>query len=540
MIAVRPFFCGPLAFLAAGVFIFAGCASEPTTPRVGFTKLAINGQPVRMVLDTGAGSTVLYSSAANRLGLSFMPPQYDVVAGAFEVVTGLSEPARVTAGAQDFTARLPVLAMSSSARHLAAGTSEDGVIGWPEIRDNILVFDPIHRTVRSVEELPGETSGWLKLRVWSHGTLLLETPLADGNTGTILVDTGAPQGVQLAPAQWQAARDAEPGAPSTVANHSTWSIGSFSAQAMWAAEVKLGKLVLTDLPVENMPAAEVDWLSKAAPGSEVVGVIGLEALSRMDLVVDGKNGFAYLRPYLGNELPAETGNWSLSENVHLNCDSLLVRSGIDECSSKNFDAAIADYTQALQVNARNAEAYANRAIARLENGDVAGAMADDSRALELSPNNPDIYACRALARQIHGDFSGALVDYDGVIELSPDDSSSAQLFRQILLRRLGRPPEDFSATVAGWKPGWTKTIGLFVADQLDENTFLAAASVKDAVPVANQQCEAFYYAGIKRLCNGDKEGARDFFRKSVATGVDSYIEYRLAISELSRLNAALQ
>jgi len=343
----------------------------------------------------------------------------------------------------------------------------------------------------------------------------------------------------LTPAQWQETKAVHPEVPSDTVNHSTWSIGSFTAQTLWADEIKLGALILTDVPVENMPAAEAACLNKAIPGDEVAGVIGMGALNRMDLVVDGKNGFAYLRPKLGNKLPSGTENWNIAENVRLNCDSLHVRSGIDHCSRRNFDAASADYTRALELNPKNADAYANRALARLEKGDTAGALADDNRALELNPGNPDVYGVRALARQIQGDFSDALADYDKVIELNPDNSPSVRLFRQTLLRRLGRPTEDFSTTVAEWKGGWTKTVGLFVADRLDEKALLTVAEQKNAVPALSLQCEAFYYIGMKRLFDGDKAGARDFFQKSVATGVRAYTEYQFAAAELARLDTAV-
>jgi tetratricopeptide (TPR) repeat protein len=534
MNTTRLLFRSPVAWLAATAFLFAGCGSQPATPRVVFTKLAINGQPVHMVLDTGAASTVLYSAAANRVDLHFAPSRHDVATGPFEIVAGISEPARVTAGAQSFTARLPVFTLPPSPRLVSSASGEDGVIGWPEVRDNILVFDSAHHTVRSVAQLPEEASGWLKLRVLPHNTLLLETPMSDGKTGAILVDTGAPQGVQLTPAQWREARAAHPEVLSTPVTHSTWSIGSFTAQEMRAEEIRLGALILTDVPVENMPAAEATWLKTAAPGAEVAGVIGLLALTRMDLVVDGENGFAYARP----RPPAGTGNWSVAENVRLSCDNLLVRSGIANCGGRNYDAAIADYTRALEINPKNAEAYANRALAKLEKGDIAGVLADDARALEIDPNSPDVHAGRALARQIHGDFSDALADYDKAIELNPDNSAGARLHRQTLLHRLGRPPEDFSKTVAGWKDGWVKTIGLFLANRLDEKALLAAAEKEDVGPAPGRQCEAFYYIGMKRIFNGDKAGARKFFQKSVATGVREYGEYQLAAAELARLDAA--
>ena len=522
----------------AAAVLLAGCASEPATPRVVFTGLAINGRPVQMMLDTGAASTVLYSTAAKRAGLNFTVPRPAIPAGAFEIVAGMSEPARVTMGSQAFTTRLPVFSVPPS-QALRSRALRDGVIGWPEVRDNILLFDAADSTVLSVAQLPQETSEWLKLKVRPHDTLLLETPLSDGKTGLILVDTGAPQGVQLAPEQWQETRAAHPEAPVNIVNHSTWSTGSFAARAMWANEIKLGALTLTGMPVENMPPSEAAWITKACPGAEVAGVIGLAALNRVDLVVDGENGFAYLRPKRSNGSPLHggAGDWRVAENVRLSCDHLLVRSGIDECSSGNFDAAIADYSRALAINPKNAEAYANRALARLEKGDSAGAASDDTCALEFDPKNPGIYAGRALARQILGAFSGAVSDYDKVIELSAGDSPGARLHRQILLRRLGRPEaEGFAKNVAAWKDGWSKSLGLFVAGQLDEQGLLAAVEKKDGKPALNQQCEAFYYIGMERLFHGDKAGAQEFFQRAVGTGVRGYIEYQFANAELARLN----
>jgi len=524
---------GPLAGLAAACLL-AGCVSRPATPRVVFTELTINGQPVHMMLDTGAASTVLYAKTAKRVGLNFEVPKKDVAPGPFQIVTGMSEPARVTAGGQTFTTRLPVFALPASSHRLSPDTVTDGVIGWPEVRDNILVFDAAHHMVRSVAQLPEGTSGWLKLKVRPYTTLLLETPLPDGKTGSIMVDTGAPQGVQLPLASWTATKADHPGSLVSMLHHTTFSIGAFDAETMRVNEIKLGALTLKNVPVEDMPQAEAAWLNKAAPNDELTGVIGLLALTRMDLVVDGKNGFAYMRP----RPPARTGNWHVAQDVRLNCDSLLVRSGLAACGRRDFDSAVADYNQALEINPNNVDAYANRALAKVEKGDLAGALADFARALALNPNSADIHAGRALVRQIYGDFSGALADYDQVIELKPDDSINARIHRQTLLCRLGFPPGDFSKAVAGWKDNWLKTVGLFLADQLEETALLAAAEGKDAAQAPGRRCEAFYCIGMKRLCNSDSAGAAEFFRKCVATGERRYAEYHFAAAELFRLNAA--
>jgi lipoprotein NlpI len=526
-------FRGFMACLGAAIFLSAGCISQSTKPRVVFTQLSINGCPVHMILDTGAASTVLYSPAAKRAGLAFTSPQQTVVPGTFGVVTTMSDPARVSEGAQMFTTRLPVFTLPPLSRP-PRGPAEDGVIGWPEVRGNILVFDSVHRLVRSVNQIPGYASAWLKLKLLPGSTLLLETPRINGRAQTILVDTGAPQGIQLPPARWKEARIANPRTPSITINHSNWSIGSFAARAFVADEINLGGIVLTDVTVENMPAPEVTWLNKTVPGAAVAGVIGLGALARMDLIVDGENGVAYLQPKPphGGRQPAVSDNWTIAENVRLNCDNLFVRSGIDESSKRDFGGAIADYNHALELNPKNADAYANRALARLEEGDIVGAIADDTRAAELNPTNPDIHAALGFSRQISGDFSGAVAEYDKVIELNPDDSASVRLHRETLLQRLGRPSTDFATTVAGWKDGWLKNIGLFMAGQLDEKELLAAG------PSRNQRCEAFYFIGMKHLLNGDRLGAREFFQESVATGVRQYTEYQFARVESERLEAA--
>lgn len=476
-----------------GGILWAGCAIEHPPIRVDVASVTINGQPVHLVLDTGASSTMIYSTTARRVGLQFEPAQPEAVTGNFEISTSMSEPAAVTVNGQTFTSRIPV--------YKAAGTPrEDGVIGWPEIRDDVLVFDPEKSVVNATNEFARQSGAWTKLRVLRYEALLLETPLAGGKTGVVLIDTGAPQGVQLSSNQWKEFRASHAQGYSTTVRHSSWSTGAFEVQTLQAKAITLGSLTLHDVPVEAMPPAEAAWLAEAAPGDEVVGILGMKALNKINLVVDGRNGFAYATPFTGRsdrgpKAGAVPENWTTGWSLHPNYDSLLLQSAIDYCNRGNFAAAIAEYNHALALDSQN----------------------------------PGAYAGRGFVKQIQGDFPGALEDYDQVINLIPDESIAARLHRQTLLRRLGRPPGDFATTVAAWPDGWIKTIGLFVAGQVPERDLLAEAKTKE------QQCEAFYYAGLARLFRGDNSTARDFFQKSAATEVREYTEYRLALAELSRL-----
>jgi hypothetical protein len=51
-----------------------------------------------------------------------------------------------------------------------------------------------------------------------------------------------------------------------------------------------------------------------------------------------------------------------------------------------------------------------------------------------------------------------------------------------------------------------------------------------------QKCEAYYYAGMKHLFEGDTTKARARFEACIATGISYYLEYEWAEIELDRLN----
>jgi lipoprotein NlpI len=89
------------------------------------------------------------------------------------------------------------------------------------------------------------------------------------------------------------------------------------------------------------------------------------------------------------------------------------------------------------------------------------------------------------------------------------------------------------------KPGqpddWPLQIGLFLSGQLTESNFLEAANGPDLPTSKGQHCEACFYIGSKRLVDGDKMGAVEFFKKCKSTGMTDFEEYQSAVRELFRL-----
>jgi tetratricopeptide (TPR) repeat protein len=85
-----------------------------------------------------------------------------------------------------------------------------------------------------------------------------------------------------------------------------------------------------------------------------------------------------------------------------------------------FDAAMADYRKALQVNSAYAEAHNNLGNLLFGRGDVDGAIDHYRQALESKPQFAEAHDNLALALAGHGQVDEALVHYRRALEISPD------------------------------------------------------------------------------------------------------------------------
>ncbi len=88
-------------------------------------------------------------------------------------------------------------------------------------------------------------------------------------------------------------------------------------------------------------------------------------------------------------------------------------------NKNDLKGAIADYTQALNLNPKNTTAYKNRGNARKAKGDLDEAIADFTKVLEFDPKNYSVYNRRGLTRSDKGDWDGAIADYTQAIALNP-------------------------------------------------------------------------------------------------------------------------
>ncbi len=637
--------------LSATFLLLPGCTTDVSNSRVlvPVSNAAINGQPLRVTLDTGSGyAAFLTTNAVERLGIRFTPtPRKAATAPA----AGLTEAVNLTMGAENFAAQFAIFDWDGF----------DLLIGWPAIQDNILVFDGTTHTVNAVAELPKDTADWFEAKIRPVGqgqVLLLEIPLGNDGTGTVMIDTGDPGGVTVPEAAWKQWSDAHPRAQVEMLRETVGSSAvSHTVPSTQAEEIKLGPLTLTDVPLRETGDIKV----YGDVGDNFAGSIGLAALARMDMVVDGKNSVAYLRPKpnpggggpsidKNADAGAARPNWTVKGSLQLKSDVFILTVAEYKVNAEDYGGAIADCSRAIELDPNNAYAWTLRAVAKQDNHDLDGAMADIDHALELDPKNNEATLLRAVAAESmsekggtdngaspaaasdlspslldamgiakrlgtemnNGDYKTAIADINALIAYNPSDSTGLYLMRgvawqgtgegaraladfnheiqlnprnasgyfwrgvewqirgefahaladfnkseelqtdfdsrlldqiflsrQFLQYRLDLPTNNFATNVDSWKDGWEKTLGQFVSGKLDEAALLAAAESPGDTPTPVRQREADYYIGLRRLLNGDKNGARTNFQECVA-GDAKLLEFtsRFARAELGRLEAA--
>jgi lipoprotein NlpI len=250
--------------------------------------------------------------------------------------------------------------------------------------------------------------------------------------------------------------------------------------------------------------------------------------------------------------------------------------GIAKTDKGDFDGAIADCTKAIAIKPDSVEAYNSRGIAKGHKGDFDGAITDYSKAIELKPDYVSAYNNLGFAKRNKGDRAGAIAALSKAIELKPDywlanyirawvryeshDFTGALFdFRKLSAMSLANPYvhygvwlvrtrqgeaeaakaelETYLAARTNGKPGdWPSKIGSFLVGLLLEPEFLAAGTNGDQVVQRRQLCEAYFYAGSKRLFSGDKKTAIDYFQKCIATDQKEDFEYCSAVAELTLLN----
>jgi TPR repeat protein len=271
------------------IFLFSCCLGF--TLRADETRMwvdaTINGQRVHLIFDTGASDSILFRATAERLKLRLSGSPAGSRAQAGSISGQQTDPLNFTYGT--WTARLQFGVIDLPP---FAGTAAEGALSWYPLKSKVLRFDATSPNLEIREAVPATALGWPKFKLRSDTRILgFETGGKDPQHNILYVDTGAEYGVALSHLLWEKWAATRTNQPATMTAFSTPAAGMLVKQELWASAIAIGSLVLTDVPVRELDAKET---TAALP--DHAATLGLFALRRLNVVVDGANGIVYAQP----------------------------------------------------------------------------------------------------------------------------------------------------------------------------------------------------------------------------------------------------
>lgn len=149
---------------------------------------------------------------------------------------------------------------------------------------------------------------------------------------------------------------------------------------------------------------------------------------------------------------------------------------------------------------------------------------------------------RAIIGYCRAGYKEAIADCLRAIELDPKIVANPR-YRSFLLWLAYNEQHDSASgpklsdqidpAAIAVQSDWTSKVASFLLEKINETDFLAAAASSDKETNRAQCCQAWYYAGMRRLIDGDKISAIDYFEKSANTDKDTVSEFFLARNELA-------
>jgi lipoprotein NlpI len=256
------------------------------------------------------------------------------------------------------------------------------------------------------------------------------------------------------------------------------SAASAAAVALWLT--LSGTVALADStvppPVTTDPAVEM-----MKPCAEGNGDPELQAIACTELITGGH--------LLGAQLSAA-----------------YVFRGKANAARRQLQAAIADFTSALKIDGRAADALYNRGAAHALVGRVDLALQDFDKVLELAPGDPDTLFYRARIYAQQGRNDAAIKDLTAVLKTVPNDPDSLDARGELYI-----------------------VTGAFDAAILDQTALIAAMP---------NSAEAFYNRGRARFLKEDfAAAAQDFEMARSKRDNNPYAALRLYLSN-ARLGKA--
>ena len=212
----------------------------------------------------------------------------------------------------------------------------------------------------------------------------------------------------------------------------------------------------------------------------------------------------------------------------------FVSRGECELQLNDLDAARNDYNKAIELDPLSGMAIQGLGLVALHAQDARTALNYFNRASELN-TYPRPYIGRSVAEIALGAYHEAIMDLSQAERADPKNQDGPETLLWVA-RALNGDIQSADAELRAYlddrksKDDWGLKRARFLLGEIGEDLFLHKIARAPA-----QLCEAYFYAGIKRLLAGDKSGATDLFDTCTRFGIHGFVEDQLAQIKLKEL-----
>ena len=140
-----------------------------------------------------------------------------------------------------------------------------------------------------------------------------------------------------------------------------------------------------------------------------------------------------------------------------------------------------------------------------------------------------------------GEYQKGITDLEHIIKskVMPEQAEYFKIWYYIMLRK-DNQTEKAKQYLSGLgnkpiKSKWSPNIIKYLQGSMTDDEFLSAANTADEKKQKEQKCEAYYYAGINNLFQGNREKARICFEYCLEHKIVSFVEPNFAKAELERM-----
>ncbi len=214
--------------------------------------------------------------------------------------------------------------------------------------------------------------------------------------------------------------------------------------------------------------------------------------------------------------------------------------GFGELLGGNYTKAESDLTRSLHLDGQQPAAYGLRGAARLHQGNIQGAIQDYQTAVSLAPNSASAYYDLGFAHFFNRDYSAARDAFDQAVRVDPKITFLGP-WRYMAMTFSGHREQALQefASIEN-KPAdqrnWFDMAILYLMGKSDDAALLAAVTKDSPQARLAQECEAYFFIGMRLASRQQPDQAKSYFEKAIATGARHLSAYRGAMYAVGKFD----